>query len=374
MKVSTIERRTTSSPWRVLVPAALVVIALTMVPTESPAQQLQPDSTQAQPETPEQLQQLVAPIALYPDALVAQILAAATYPTEVVQADRWVQQHSNLSGAELAAVVDQQSWDPSLKALAAFPSVLANMDQNLSWTEALGDAYFNQPHDVLDAVQVMRRRAEDAGNLQSTLQEQTVTEGTAIVIEPAYPDVCYVPEYDPWIVYGAPLAPFPGYFYDRWYGPPEVTFGPAISLGFVGRFGWGWPAWGFNWPSRVVVFNRYPYVTRSRFFFHGGPAFGVRAGFGARPFVPAPRVIPPRVGGNIAPRPHATTPYRYAVPNRTFNRNAPYGNFAPRSERPASVAPGVVNRGPIVRGGTGFSRPSPGAARSIGSRGGGRHP
>lgn len=115
--------------------------------------------------TPEQLQQLVAPIALYPDALVAQVLAAATYPAEVVEADRRMQQNPNLKGKQLADEVDKQSWDPSVKALTQFPSVLANMDKNLSWTSSLGDAYVNQQQDVMDAVQVMRSRAQSAGNL-----------------------------------------------------------------------------------------------------------------------------------------------------------------------------------------------------------------
>src|ERR1700682_3355171 len=110
-------------------------------------------------ETPDQLQQLVAPIALYPDALVAQILAASAYPTEIVEADRWVQQHSDLKGQQLAQAVDQQSWDASVKAVAQFPSVLGNMDKNCSWTSSLGDASVNQQQDVLDAVQPMRKRA-----------------------------------------------------------------------------------------------------------------------------------------------------------------------------------------------------------------------
>src|SRR5260370_20458543 len=114
-------------------------------------------------QTPEQLQQLVAPIALYPDELVAQILAASTYPTEIVEAERWLQQNSSLKGAQLASEVDKQSWDPSVKALTQFPSVLANMDKNLSWTSALGDAYFNNQQDVLNAGQVMRTRAQAAG-------------------------------------------------------------------------------------------------------------------------------------------------------------------------------------------------------------------
>jgi hypothetical protein len=114
-------------------------------------------------QTPEELQQLVAPIALYPDALVSQILAGATYPTEVVEADRWVQDNPNLKGKDLANAVDQQPWDPSIKALTQFPSVLANMDKNLSWTSALGEAYANQSEAVMNAVQVMRARAQAAG-------------------------------------------------------------------------------------------------------------------------------------------------------------------------------------------------------------------
>ena len=172
----------------------------------------QADQPGAQPpvqpaqQTPEQLQQLVAPIALYPDALVAQILAAATCPDQVVEADRWLQQHPDLKGEQLGQEVDKQPWDPSVKALAEFPSVLANMDKNLSWTSSLGDAYVNQQQDVMNAVQVMRDRAEKAGNLKNTSQEKVSKEGQTIVIEPANPEIVYVPEYDPWLVYGAPIG------------------------------------------------------------------------------------------------------------------------------------------------------------------------
>jgi len=141
-------------------------------------------------QTPGQLQQLVAPIALYPDALVAQILAASTYPTEVVEADRWIQQHPELKGKELGKEVDKQPWDPSVKALAQFPSVLGNMDKNLSWTSSLGDAYVNQQNDVMDSVQVMRERAQKAGNLKSTSQQTVAAKGQTIVIEPADPTWC----------------------------------------------------------------------------------------------------------------------------------------------------------------------------------------
>ena len=156
-----------------------------------------PPPVQAAQQTPAQLQQLVAPIALYPDALVAQILAAATYPDQIVEADRWLQQHTDLKGEQLGQEVDKQPWDPSVKALAEFPSVLANMDKNLSWTSSLGDAYVNQQQDVMNAVQVMRDRAEKAGNLKSTSQEKVSKQGQTIVIEPANPQVVYVPEYDP---------------------------------------------------------------------------------------------------------------------------------------------------------------------------------
>src|ERR1700722_2248056 len=142
-------------------------------------QQAPPQNGQAQApyvtQTPEQLEQLVAPIALYPDSLVAQILAASTFPEQVVEADRWVQSHPDLKGDALAEAVDQQSWDPSVKALTAFPSVLGNMDKNISWTASLGDAYYNQQQEVMDAVQVMRKKAQAAGNLKTT-EQQTVTD------------------------------------------------------------------------------------------------------------------------------------------------------------------------------------------------------
>lgn len=253
-----------------------VMIIGTMVVATGSVQTLavqQPDAgqiTQPAQQTAADLQQLVAPFALYPDALVAQILAASTYPTQIVEAERWLQKHSNLQGKELATEVDKESWDPSVKALTQFPSVLAKMNDSLSWTSAVGDAYFNQQQDVLDAVQVMRRRAEDAGTLQSTPQQNVATQGSTIVIEPAVPDVCYLPIYDPWTVYGAPLAVYPGYIFDPWVGP-EFFFGPAIGLGFFGGYGWGWPAWGFNWGRREVLFNHNIYVSRSPSFFHRSP-------------------------------------------------------------------------------------------------------
>ncbi len=198
---------------------------------QPPAQQSAPAPQYAQ-KTPEQLQQLVAPIALYPDSLVAQILAASTFPDQVVEADRWVQQHSDLKGDDLAKAVDQQNWDPSIKALTAFPSVLGNMDKNLSWTSSLGDAYYNQQQDVMDAIQVMRQKAQKAGNLQSTQQQTVSNQGSTIVVQPAQPNVVYVPAYDPWVVYGYPVAPWP-YWYPYpgiWFGGPHLFFGVGFGI------------------------------------------------------------------------------------------------------------------------------------------------
>jgi hypothetical protein len=197
---------------------------------------------QAAQQTPEQLQQLVAPIALYPDALVAQILAAATYPDQIVEADRWLQQYTDLKGEQLGKEVDKQPGDPSVKALVEFPSVLANMDKNLSWTSSLGDAYINQQQNVMTAVQAMRDRAEKAGHLKSTSQEKVRKQGQTIVIEPADPEVVYVPEYDPWLVYGEPIGIWPGWYWypGLFFDGPGLSFGFGFGVGFFGGFGWGW--------------------------------------------------------------------------------------------------------------------------------------
>ena len=221
-------------------------------------------------QTPEQLQQLVAPIALYPDSLVAQILVASTFPEQVVEADRWVQSHPDLKGDDLAKAVDQQPWDPSVKALAAFPSVLGNMDKNLSWTSSLGDAYYNQEQDVMDAVQVMRQRAEQAGNLKDTPQQSVETQGSTIVIQPADPEIVYVPAYDPWLVYGYPIVAWPGWYpYPAiWYGGPYLSFGVGFGIGFFGGYGWGWNHWGSDWHHRYIVHDHDRYYSRSTTFYN----------------------------------------------------------------------------------------------------------
>ena len=193
------------------------------------------------PLSPDQLDSLVAPIALYPDALVAQVLAAATDPDQIAYADDWLAQNRNLTGAALAQAVDQQSWDPSVKALTQFPSVLDNLAHNLSWTSSLGQAFANQQAGVMAAVQAMRAKAQAAETLQSNSQI-TVTQPTptTIVIQPANPQVVYIPQYNPAVVYGAPVVvPL--------YVPPPLPvasvglyFGTGITIGAAfGGGGWG---------------------------------------------------------------------------------------------------------------------------------------
>ncbi len=237
----------------------------------------------AQP-SPEQLQQLVAPIALYPDSLVAQILAAAAFPEEIVEADRWMQDHRNLQGQKLGDEVNKQPWDPSVKALTEFPAVLADMDKNLSWTSSLGDAYVNSQAGVMSAIQVMRQRAQSAGNLQNTPQENVVNNGPNIAIQPANPQVVYVPQYDPWLAYGPPLAPWPGWY---WYPglyitTPGIFWGVGFGIGFFGGFGWGWGHWGFDWGRRSIMFDRGPYGIHSNTFVNRNAFVNNRAAYNNR--------------------------------------------------------------------------------------------
>ena len=232
-----------------------------------------PQALQAPPyaqQTPDQLQQLVAPIALYPDSLVAQILAASTFPEQVVEADRWLQLNPDLKGDALGQAIDPQPWDPSVKALTAFPSVLGNMDKNLSWTSSLGDAYYNQQQDVMVAVQVMRQRAQAAGNLQSTSQQTVEDQDSTITIQPTDTEVVYVPAYDPWLVYGDPLVAWPGWYAypGIWFGGPYLAFGVGFDIGFFGAYGWGWGHWGFDWRNRYPIYNHDRYYSRSNSFYN----------------------------------------------------------------------------------------------------------
>lgn len=227
------------------------------------------------PQSSDQLNALVAPIALYPDALVAQILAASTFPDQVAIADYWLHQNSSLIGDALAQAVDQQNWDASVKALTQFPSVLDDLAKNLAWTSSLGQAFHNQQADVMAAVQAMRAKAQAARTLQSNTQI-TVTQSTpgTIVIQPANPQMVYIPQYNPAIVYGAPLV-VPLYTPPVVYSAPAITFGAGIAVGAVfggggfvagGGFGWGFHAWSCNWGGgggSTIIFNHNTYINNN---------------------------------------------------------------------------------------------------------------
>ncbi|OXI37020.1 DUF3300 domain-containing protein [Burkholderia aenigmatica] len=314
-------------PVRTLIASSLIVSLLGLsacnkngdssaaAPASDASAAAQPASTPVAytPPTADQLYQMVAPIALFPDKLVALVLAGATYPDQVTAANNWVMQNPSLKGQALATAADTQPWDPSVKALTAFPAVLSQMASNPAWTTSLGQAYYNDPTDVMNAIQAMRQRAQTSGHLRSGGQMRVtqvaqaapsgytpatdapvVYAGPAIVpppaqaieIESAQPDVVYVPTYNPTVVYGEPVSSYPGYV----YRPPSystgevvaagvITFGVGIAVGaaIFGHHDWGWHAWGMNWGAPrpegpawnggwqrpAVVYNHTTYVTKS---------------------------------------------------------------------------------------------------------------
>ncbi len=213
----------------------------------------------------EELDQILAPIALYPDSLLAQILMASTYPLEVVQADRWTKTNRNLTGDQLNDALDQKDWDPSVKALVPFPQVLSMMSERLEWTQKLGDAFLDHQDQVMDTVQRLRAKAQAAGNLRDNEQQRVIVEEGAIEIEPVQPEVVYVPVYDPLVVYGPWWYPaFPPFFFPL---PPGVIL--VRGFGFwrgvsVGRaWGHAWGRWDWHHHDINVNVNRHINVNRS---------------------------------------------------------------------------------------------------------------
>jgi hypothetical protein len=197
---------------------------------------------------PEEIDALVAPIALYPDSLLSQIFMASTYPVEVVEASRWAKQNKNLKGDALAQALEKQDWDPSVRSLVNFPDVLSNMSDKLDWTQKLGDAFLSQQKEVMDAVQRLRAKAEAAGNLKTTEQQKVIVEEKVIKIESPSPQVVYVPTYNPTVVYGA--WPYPAYPPYPWYPPgyafgaSMLAFGTGVALGAAWGYAWGGANWG----------------------------------------------------------------------------------------------------------------------------------
>ncbi len=255
-----------------LLAAALsfLLVILPAVPIEAVGQQPAPTgySGQGVPLSADDLQQLVAPIALYPDALVAQILGAATFPDQVAAAAGWLQQNQSLTGTALTQAIDGQPWDPSVKALTQFPSVLDNLAKNLSWTSSLGEAYHTQAADVMTAVQVLRAKAQAAGNLKSGSQITVVQQSPqVIVIQPTNPQVVYVPTYNPTVVYGTPYVT-PGYSTAAVVTTAVLAFGIGIAVGAAMSNSWGYSYWNCNWHGGTVVYHSSGYYGNAAW--HGG--------------------------------------------------------------------------------------------------------
>jgi hypothetical protein len=239
--------------------------------TQPAAQSQQQPQSQSQPFKPEELEQIVAPIALYPDALLAQVLMASTYPLEIVQAARWSKEHPQVKGDAVSMEMEKQTWDPSVKSLVAFPDVLVMMNEKLDWTQKLGDAFLAQQKELMDAVQRLRAKAKEAGNLKSSKEQTVRTEaapaGAAtaqiIVIEQS-PEIVYVPTYNPTVVYGPwPYPAYPPYY----YYPPGYAAGTAFfsfTAGvIVGGALWGNCNWGHS--DIDINVNNYNNFNRNEF-------------------------------------------------------------------------------------------------------------
>ncbi len=202
----------------------------------------------------DQLDSLVAPIALYPDPLLSQVLVASTYPLEIVQLQQWLVKNPNLKDQALVDAVSKQAWDPSIQAMAALPEVVKRLSDDVRWTTDLGNAFLAQQGDVMDAVQRMRQKAQGTGALKSNeqlkVETQQVENKQVIVVQQASPEVVYVPSYNPTVVYGAPVYPYPPIYYPPYAGvvaASAISFGVGVAIGAAWGGGWGWGAgWGGN--------------------------------------------------------------------------------------------------------------------------------
>src|SRR5580692_9497928 len=342
------------------------LLVLTTVPVGASAQNSSSSGTQKEYGTlsAEELDGIVAPIALYPDALVAQILGAATFPYEIVDATLWLKDNSQLKGEALAKAVDQQSWDPAVKALTQFPSVLDNLAKNLAWTSALGEASATQQPDVMAAVQRMRAKAQAAGNLKSSPEIKVVQETPqTIVIQPANPQVVYVPAYNPTVVYGAPVV-VPGYSSADVAAAAVISFGVGIAVGAMingGCCGWGWGYWGTNWRGNTIIYNRNIYVGNS--YWRGGYYGGGYRPPGYPGYRPPgyPGYRPPAYPGYGRPsypsnRPPATT---LPAPGNRPNTGIPSTQPVRPGNRPNAGNPSTQPATPGNRpGGTPTQRPA----------------
>lgn len=318
----------------------------------------QPASSQSNaPLSQQQLSALVAPIALYPDPLVSQILMASTYPLEVGEAATWQKQNSRLTGSALDNALQSQSWDPSVKSLVSFPQALQMMGSDLSWTQKLGDAVLAQQSDVMAAIQAMRAKAKQAGNLSSTSQQTVSTSGQTIIIQPANPQVVYVPTYNPSVVYGP--WPYPAYPPPPPYYPPGYVAGTALlSFGVgmaVGAALFGGMHWGGGWGGGGSItvnnntFNNFNKTTANANFRSGSFASGDKWQFN------------PQHRGNV--------PYSNSALQNKYGKLSGQGSDQMRDQERQQLRQNLDKNGLSGdRSGAGGREPNRDSTRSSGSR------
>jgi uncharacterized protein DUF3300 len=384
------------APMAAILRSLLLIMAGNVVLWAQPAPHAPPPG---QSLAPDQLDGLVAPIALYPDPLVSQILVASTYPLELVQAWQWLQRNPGLTGAALTQAAQQQNWDPSIQALVIFPDLVKRLNQDITWTTNLGNAFLAQQPDVMDSVQRMRSKAEQAGKLSSTSQQRVITANNSgrpiIDIEPADPNMMYLPYYDPASIWGPPLYyPYANWFYPPFYGGGYFGFGLGINMGLYFGGGWGgWGGWGWRpgWGNRSVMVNN-NFIHRNNFNASGSRSLSGNTAWSHnsahREGVPyANSAVSSRYGGaarqNLQSRAAAGQAQSRATSGQQQSRGATsssgverMGNrqIAPNSSRSNRSAFGGVRDGGAARAHSDHGYSSLGPARSGGggfSRGGG---
>ncbi|HXZ80890.1 MAG TPA: DUF3300 domain-containing protein [Terriglobales bacterium] len=333
-----------------MLPADVVVLANSPQQAAAPAAPADQASAKL---PPDQLDSLVAPIALYPDPLLAQTLAASTYPLEIIQLQQWLEKNKNLKDKALVDAVSKQPWDPSVQAMAALPDVVKRLASDIQWTTDLGNAFLAQQSDVMDAVQRMRKKAQDSGNLKSNEQQKIETKVVeskqVIVVQQASPEVVYVPSYNPTVVYGAPAYPYPPIYYP----PPgyyaagmAISFGVGVAMGAAWGGGWGWGCgWGGN--NDITINNNNNFNRNSNI--SGGNRTNV--GSGNRP-----ANQPARGGANAGGKWQHNPQHRGGAPYANRDLANKYGGTArgdSLANRQANARQNQGQRGSFQQAGTG---------------------
>jgi hypothetical protein len=344
--------------------------ALAYLPQQAAPAPAATPSTPAAKIPPDQLDSLVAPIALYPDPLLAQTLAASTYPLEIIQLQQWLEKNKDLKDKALADAVAKEKWDPSVQALAALPAVVKRLGDDIQWTTDLGNAFLAQQADVMDAVQRMRKKAYDKGTLKTTEQQkvetQVVESKQVIVVQQASPQVVYVPSYDPVVVYGPAYYPYPPIYYPPWgyyAAGMAISFGVGVMMGAFWSGGWGW---GCGWGGNTININNNNNFNRNNI--SGGNRGGNLGGAGNRA-----STMPANRGNNTwqhNPAHRGGAPYRDRATADRFGGSARGDSLAKRqsgARQQIARQGGNLSSGLGGSGGLGNRSGSPGVSNRGGS-------